>query len=129
MLFGSIPNFTDFYSEDINKGVECIRLLNEIIGKMDTFLIYSQSSIHFCLIADFDELLDEERFSTIEKIKTVSATATYMAASGLNPSHKVIRPFYKFAGNNCKLLLLGLYKYKRSRTPLCFSRLCSNDET
>nr|XP_023015323.1 adenylate cyclase type 8-like [Leptinotarsa decemlineata] len=72
VLFGSIPNFTDFYSEDINKGVECIRLLNEII-------------------ADFDELLDEERFSTIEKIKTVSATATYMAASGLNPTHKDCR--------------------------------------
>ncbi|KAJ8960771.1 hypothetical protein NQ318_020065 [Aromia moschata] len=69
VLFGSIPNFTDFYSEDINEGVECIRLLNEII-------------------ADFDELLDEERFSVIEKIKTVSATATYMAASGLNPTHK-----------------------------------------
>lgn len=70
VLFASIPNFTEFYSEDINKGLECIRLLNEII-------------------ADFDELLDEERFSTIEKIKTVSATATYMAASGLNPTHKV----------------------------------------
>ncbi|KAL1490421.1 hypothetical protein ABEB36_013120 [Hypothenemus hampei] len=66
VLFASIPNFTDFYSEKINKGVECIRLLNEII-------------------ADFDELLDEDRFSCIEKIKTVSATATYMAASGLNP--------------------------------------------
>lgn len=37
--------------------------------------------------ADFDELLDEERYSSIEKIKTVSATATYMAASGLNPTH------------------------------------------
>ncbi|CAH0557313.1 unnamed protein product [Brassicogethes aeneus] len=69
VLFASIPNFTDFYSEDINKGVECIRLLNEII-------------------ADFDELLDEEKFSSIEKIKTVSATATYMAASGLHPTDK-----------------------------------------
>ncbi|XP_044750302.1 adenylyl cyclase 78C [Coccinella septempunctata] len=68
VMFASIPNFNDFYSEDVNKGVECIRLLNEII-------------------ADFDELLDEERFSSIEKIKTVSATATYMAASGLNPTH------------------------------------------
>ncbi|KAL3280965.1 hypothetical protein HHI36_004190 [Cryptolaemus montrouzieri] len=67
VMFASIPNFTEFYSEDVNKGVECIRLLNEII-------------------ADFDELLDEERFSSIEKIKTVSATATYMAASGLNPT-------------------------------------------
>lgn len=29
----SIPNFTEFYSEDVNKGMECIRLLNEIIGE------------------------------------------------------------------------------------------------
>ncbi|XP_026467691.1 uncharacterized protein LOC113371272 [Ctenocephalides felis] len=65
VMFASIPNFTEFYSEDINKGMECIRLLNEII-------------------ADFDELLDEARFKPIEKIKTVGAT--YMAASGLNPT-------------------------------------------
>ncbi|XP_034943359.1 adenylyl cyclase 78C isoform X2 [Chelonus insularis] len=65
VMFASIPNFTEFYSEDVNKGMECIRLLNEII-------------------ADFDELLDEAPFQCIEKIKTVGAT--YMAASGLNPS-------------------------------------------
>ncbi|XP_012278460.1 adenylate cyclase type 8 [Orussus abietinus] len=65
VMFASVPNFTEFYSEDVNKGMECIRLLNEII-------------------ADFDELLDETRFHCIEKIKTVGAT--YMAASGLNPS-------------------------------------------
>ncbi|XP_011176246.1 adenylyl cyclase 78C isoform X2 [Solenopsis invicta] len=65
VMFASVPNFTEFYSEDVNKGMECIRLLNEII-------------------ADFDELLDETPFHCIEKIKTVGAT--YMAASGLNPS-------------------------------------------
>ena len=35
----SIPNFTEFYSEDVNKGMECIRLLNEIIGNIN---IYAQ---------------------------------------------------------------------------------------
>jgi hypothetical protein len=36
VLFASIPNFSsDFYSEDVNEGMECIRLLNEIIGKRD----------------------------------------------------------------------------------------------
>lgn len=40
------------------------------------------------ILVDFDGLLDEHRFNTIEKIKTVSATATYMAASGLNPTLK-----------------------------------------
>ncbi|XP_051162832.1 adenylyl cyclase 78C-like isoform X2 [Leptopilina boulardi] len=66
VMFASVPNFTEFYSEDVNKGMECIRLLNEII-------------------ADFDELLDENCFHCIEKVKTVGAT--YMAASGLSPCH------------------------------------------
>ncbi|KAJ6635698.1 Adenylate cyclase type 5, partial [Pseudolycoriella hygida] len=64
VMFASIPNFSEFYVEleANNEGVECLRLLNEII-------------------ADFDELLSEERFRYIEKIK--STGATYMAASGL----------------------------------------------
>uniref|UniRef100_A0A2S2PCS3 adenylate cyclase n=1 Tax=Schizaphis graminum TaxID=13262 RepID=A0A2S2PCS3_SCHGA len=64
IMFASIPNFSEFYVEleANNEGVECLRLLNEII-------------------ADFDELLSEPRFQCIEKIK--STGATYMAASGL----------------------------------------------
>ncbi|KAG8133950.1 putative Adenylate cyclase protein, partial [Naja naja] len=60
VMFASIPGFADFYSqtEMNNQGVECLRLLNEII-------------------ADFDELLGEERFQDIEKIKTIGST--YMA--------------------------------------------------
>lgn len=38
VLFASIPNFTEFYSEDVNKGMECIRLLNEIISKCPLFI-------------------------------------------------------------------------------------------
>ena len=49
--------------ESNNEGVECLRLLNEII-------------------ADFDEILEEDNFRCIEKIK--STGATYMAASGHN---------------------------------------------
>jgi hypothetical protein len=62
-MFASIPNFWEFYVEleANNEGVECLRLLNEII-------------------ADFDEILGEEEFRWIEKIKTTGAT--YMAASG-----------------------------------------------
>ncbi|KAM7358388.1 adenylyl cyclase 78C [Cochliomyia hominivorax] len=63
VMFASIPNFQDFYSEEYGKGEPCIRILNEII-------------------CDFDELLEESRFASIEKIKTVGAT--YMAAAGLN---------------------------------------------
>ena len=64
IIFASIPNFSEFYVEleSNNEGVECLRLLNEII-------------------ADFDEILEEEAFKCIEKIK--STGATYMAASGI----------------------------------------------
>ncbi|XP_058823589.1 adenylyl cyclase 78C [Topomyia yanbarensis] len=67
VMFASIPNFKDFYSEDIENGKACIRILNEIIS-------------------DFDSLLEESRFATVEKIKTVGAT--YMAASNLCSGNK-----------------------------------------
>uniref|UniRef100_A0A3Q2FHX3 Adenylate cyclase type 6 n=1 Tax=Cyprinodon variegatus TaxID=28743 RepID=A0A3Q2FHX3_CYPVA len=65
VMFASISNFSEFYVEleANNEGVECLRLLNEII-------------------ADFDEIISEERFRQLEKIKTIGST--YMAASGLN---------------------------------------------
>lgn len=44
-------------------------------------------TLSLLLTVDFDELLAEPRFASIEKIKTVGAS--YMAASGLNPTHKV----------------------------------------
>ncbi|EEB11764.1 adenylate cyclase, putative [Pediculus humanus corporis] len=67
IMFASIPNFSEFYVEleGNNEGVECLRLLNEII-------------------ADFDEILSNEEFKYVEKIK--STGATYMAASGLTKS-------------------------------------------
>ncbi|XP_049548441.1 adenylyl cyclase 78C [Anopheles darlingi] len=67
VMFASIPNFKDFYSEDIENGKACIRILNEIIS-------------------DFDSLLEEPRFEKVEKIKTVGAT--YMAASNLCTTKK-----------------------------------------
>uniref|UniRef100_A0AAY4C605 Adenylate cyclase type 5 n=1 Tax=Denticeps clupeoides TaxID=299321 RepID=A0AAY4C605_9TELE len=67
VMFASISNFSEFYVEleANNEGVECLRLLNEII-------------------ADFDEIISEYRFRQLEKIKTIGST--YMAASGLNDS-------------------------------------------
>ncbi|XP_069701394.1 adenylate cyclase type 2 [Periplaneta americana] len=66
VMFASIPNYKEFYDEnDVNKqGLECLRLLNEII-------------------CDFDKLLLKPKFSGIEKIKTIGST--YMLASGLRP--------------------------------------------
>ncbi|XP_063696616.1 adenylate cyclase type 2 isoform X2 [Culicoides brevitarsis] len=60
VMFLSIPNYKEFYDEtDVNKqGLECLRLLNEII-------------------CDFDKLLLKPKFSAIEKIKTI--------ASGIRP--------------------------------------------
>ena len=43
--------------------------------------------IIIALLVDFDELLDESRFASIEKIKSIGST--YMAVSGLNPSLNV----------------------------------------
>ncbi|XP_043075700.1 adenylate cyclase type 3-like isoform X1 [Puntigrus tetrazona] len=66
VMFASIPNFSDFYTEESinNGGIECLRILNEIIS-------------------DFDSLLDRTEFRHITKIKTIGST--YMAASGVTP--------------------------------------------
>ena len=70
VIFASITNFHEFYTElDLNnQGVECLRLLNEII-------------------ADFDDLVGEDRFRAIDKIKTIGST--YMAAVGLIPDYRI----------------------------------------
>lgn len=54
VMFASIPHFYEFYDEtDVTKqGLGCIALLNEII-------------------CDFDQLLLKNKFSRIEKIKTI----------------------------------------------------------
>ncbi|XP_048254952.1 adenylate cyclase type 2-like isoform X2 [Haliotis rufescens] len=66
VMFASIPNFKDFYQQNAanRHGLECIRVLNEIIS-------------------DFDTLLTQSRFHCVEKIKTIGST--YMAATGLQP--------------------------------------------
>ncbi|KAK3584553.1 hypothetical protein CHS0354_030558 [Potamilus streckersoni] len=66
VMFASIPNFKDFYQQNTanRNGLECIRVLNEII-------------------ADIDQLLEDPRFKNVEKIKTIGST--YMAATGLQP--------------------------------------------
>lgn len=80
VMFASIANYKEFYDEtDVNKqGLECLRLLNEII-------------------CDFDKLLLKPKFSGIEKIKTIGST--YMIASGLRPG--------KEEGASVSYLLLG----------------------
>lgn len=35
VMFATIANFFEFYAEQYNDGVECLRLLNEIIADFD----------------------------------------------------------------------------------------------
>ena len=67
-MFASIPKYKEFYMETVvnQQGLECIRLLNEII-------------------CDFDELLLQPSFRGVEKIKTIGST--YMIATGINPQY------------------------------------------
>jgi adenylate cyclase 8 len=76
VMFASIPSFTHFYSEDINKGMECIRLLNEII-------------------VDFDELLDEPRFNSCEKVKFTSKV-NFLSISMSYVSISRVKQLFKF---------------------------------
>ncbi|GFO02692.1 adenylate cyclase [Plakobranchus ocellatus] len=64
VMFASIPNFKDFYQQTKanGEGMECIRVLNEIISDFDLLLI--------------------KKFPDVEKIKTIGST--YMAATGLH---------------------------------------------
>ncbi|XP_032441017.1 adenylate cyclase type 8 isoform X1 [Xiphophorus hellerii] len=67
VMFASVAGFNEYFEqkEVKHEGVDCLRLLNEII-------------------AGFDELLEESYFHYVEKIKTIGSC--YMAASGLAPN-------------------------------------------
>ncbi|XP_042247445.1 adenylate cyclase type 8 [Thunnus maccoyii] len=69
VMFASIAGFNEYFEqkEIKHEGVDCLRLLNEII-------------------AGFDELLEESYFHYVEKIKTIGSC--YMAASGLAPDRQ-----------------------------------------
>ena len=89
VMFASIPNYKEFYDEnDVNKrGLECLRLLNEII-------------------CDFDKLLLKPKFSSVEKIKTIGST--YMAAAGLAPGQEETATQSKHEHNVVVLVELAL---------------------
>lgn len=60
VLFASMPNFSDFYSEDAvnNQGLECLRFLNEVISDFDAvrigsvyfFIFYRFQCVSVCII-------------------------------------------------------------------------------
>lgn len=64
VMFASIPNYKEFYDEnDVNKqGLECLRLLNEIICDFDKVIIQLNtikllSNILIFLCGKIDDLL------------------------------------------------------------------------
>ncbi|CAF2871652.1 unnamed protein product [Rotaria sp. Silwood2] len=105
VMFASIPNFKEFYvqSDVNNDGLECLRLLNEII-------------------AEFDKLLDKNKFSCVEKIKTIGHT--YMAAAGLNPGveHRMTRERY-----NQNIVALAEFAFAMIAVLEGINRDCFND--
>ncbi len=65
-MFASIPNFKEFYVQsDINKdGLECLRLLNEIIAEFD-------------LVSRVNHFLNEKSVFTSYCIKIVKKTTLF----------------------------------------------------
>jgi hypothetical protein len=51
-MFASIPNFKEFYvqSDANNDGLECLRLLNEIIAEFDK-VCYTKTHIFLCYLS------------------------------------------------------------------------------
>uniref|UniRef100_A0A3Q3GUD2 Adenylate cyclase type 1 n=1 Tax=Labrus bergylta TaxID=56723 RepID=A0A3Q3GUD2_9LABR len=92
VLFASIANFNDFYIEldGNNMGVECLRLLNEIIADFDEvnffFLSRDESSLfteillyNYLVVCDFDQLkLHDAKKSITSHLCTVSDFAIEM---------------------------------------------------
>ncbi|XP_074600208.1 uncharacterized protein LOC141854435 [Brevipalpus obovatus] len=93
VMFASVPNFNEFYDEldGNNQGVECLRLLNEII-------------------VDFDQILSKECYRSIDKIKTVGST--YMAAVGLIPEYRIPDEDGAEAAEYMKLLVDVVFEMK-----------------
>ncbi|GFS80151.1 adenylate cyclase type 2 [Nephila pilipes] len=79
VMFASIPNYMDYYSESLlnDEGRKCLQVLHEII-------------------CEFDKLLYEPPFLKLEKIKTIGST--YMAAAGLQPGRNSSRTSYESFG-------------------------------
>uniref|UniRef100_H2YBC8 Adenylate cyclase type 8 n=1 Tax=Ciona savignyi TaxID=51511 RepID=H2YBC8_CIOSA len=86
IMFASIVNFSSCYShlDEHEQVIKSLRLLNEIIF-------------------DIDNLISQERFRCLEKIKTIGST--YMAASGLTPHNAIC---FRTTDHLCMLAHLAL---------------------
>ncbi|XP_063441088.1 adenylate cyclase type 2-like isoform X2 [Mytilus trossulus] len=112
VMFASIPNFKDFYQQSAaNKnGIECIRVLNEII-------------------TEFDQLLSLRDFASVEKIKTIAST--YMAVTGLKTPKAVrvlrrinSKPFTEYRSN---IIIMTNFALKMMTCLEEINKHCFND--
>lgn len=108
VMFASVAGFDEYFEkkEVKHEGVDCLRLLNEIIAGFDEVsttavsvllclleqLLSVQQEIRIeylssCSFSSSNKLLEESYFHDVEKIKTVGSC--YMAASGLAPNNQV----------------------------------------
>lgn len=66
VMFASIPNFSDFYTEEgiNNGGIECLRILNEIISDFDSVSVscslFFYKSYHLFSLKSCDVYFDSE---------------------------------------------------------------------
>jgi hypothetical protein len=106
VMFASIPNFKEFYVQsDTNKyGLECLRLLNEIIAEFDLVKCLLDANCHTQKNENIKpmsilcaKLLSKNKYSCIEKIKTIGST--YMAAAGLNIGSEVAKQYVRFCSS------------------------------
>ena len=111
VMFASIPDYLDFYTEaELNQGgVTCLKILNEIIAVFDkvkhTWLCSHQRCISHLMTFDFQLLFESQFLHRVEKIKIISAT--YMAACGLQPGRQ--RPVPKPSSPSPWLTWSGIF--------------------
>lgn len=106
----------EFYVEldGNNQGVECLRLLNEIIADFDEVcLVLFSVNIHnqdFFVVVVTNQLLDQEKYKPIDKIKTVGSC--YMAAIGLIPQYRIPENDTVYAAENMSCLVDVVFDMK-----------------
>lgn len=129
-MFASVPQFKEFYSESSanRDGLECLRLLNEIISDFDEVwgrsvcgtkslfctcdsALYSRQLNSLpCSRVSLAQFLSKPKFSSVEKIKTIGST--YMAAAGLTHSPVC---------DDRKVIFISYYKRKNNQKPVANS--------
>lgn len=99
-----------------NQGVECLRLLNEIIADFDEVLLSCFKPI--LIDEHLLQLLDHQKYRAIDKIKTVGNC--YMAAIGLIPEFRIpVSTSLSLYSNICFLKMSNLvFRIGINATPL-----------